>query len=129
MPAATTRTISRVSALTESETKMLGSLPSLVSDVSAVLKSLAALVAVKEKQRARRHWRSQPCVANQSTYKITCTNARLHISAAKSIHRQRLRARLQAGCANDKEWWKTLKQASRHGRNSGIPTIIDRDGN
>ena len=85
--------------------------------------------AVKEKQRAWRHWRSQPCVANQSTYKIACTNACLRISAAKSIHRQRLRARLQAGCANDKEWWKTLKQANGHGRNSGIPTIIDREGN
>ena len=45
MPGATTRTNSRVSALTESETKMLGSLPSIESDVSAVLKSLAALVS------------------------------------------------------------------------------------
>ena len=43
MPGATTRTNYRVSALTESETKMLGSLPSLESDVSAILKSLASL--------------------------------------------------------------------------------------
>ena len=50
-------------------------------------------------------------------------------SAAKSIPRQHLPARLQAGCANDKEWWTTLKQASGHGCNSGIPTIINRDGN
>ena len=45
MPGGTTRTNYRVSALTDSETKMLGSLPSLESDVWAVLKSLAALVS------------------------------------------------------------------------------------
>ena len=84
---------------------------------------------IKAKKQAWLQMRSHPCQATQESYQ-RCRNAALQcIATAQAIHTSRLCDRLRRGCSNEKEWWSTMKQASGEGRNSSIPTIVDRHGN